>query len=236
MSASNRPPDALSYPPGYIIHRNSGSESGKGRSHPVGGQRSRTLGPVPGRHRRLVGSRATPGHTFTHLAYLLETDGREVAAFTGGSLLYGSVGRPDLLGPAHTEALVHHQYASANCLAAELPDTAAVYPTHGFGSFCSATQSEATASSIGQEKRANPALTKTERQFVDDLLDGLDAWPAYYVHMAPANAAGPAAPALSTPQRANPDEIRKRLAAGEWVVDLRTRVAFAEGHVPGTLN
>jgi glyoxylase-like metal-dependent hydrolase (beta-lactamase superfamily II)/rhodanese-related sulfurtransferase len=180
--------------------------------------------------------RATPGHTFTHLSYLLSDDGREVAAFTGGSLLYGSVGRPDLLGPAHTEALVHHQYASANCLAAELPDAAGVYPTHGFGSFCSATQSEASSSTIGQEKRANPALTKPERQFVADLLAGLDAWPAYYARMAPANSAGPAAPDLSPPQRADADQLRKRLADGEWVVDLRNRVAFADGHVAGTLN
>ncbi len=180
--------------------------------------------------------RATPGHTFTHLSYLLEANGHETAAFTGGSLLYGSVGRPDLLGPTHTETLVHHQYASANCLAAELPDTAAVYPTHGFGSFCSATQSEATASTIGQEKRANPALTQPERQFVAHLLAGLDAWPAYYAHMAPANTAGPAAPDLSAPERADADQIRKRLAAGEWVVDLRNRVAFAAGHVTGTLN
>jgi hydroxyacylglutathione hydrolase len=180
--------------------------------------------------------RATPGHTFTHLSYLLQVDGREVAAFTGGSLLYGSVGRPDLLGPAHTETLVHHQYASANCLAAELPDAAGVYPTHGFGSFCSATQSEASSSTIGQEKRVNPALTKPQRQFVTDLLAGLDAWPAYYAHMARANATGPAAPDLSPPQRADADQIRKRLVAGEWVVDLRNRVAFANGHVAGTLN
>src|SRR5574342_43342 len=73
---------------------------------------------------------ATPGHTFTHLSYALEADGHPVGVFSGGSLLYGSVGRPDLLGPAHTHALVHHQYASAHRLAAELPDAAGVYPTH----------------------------------------------------------------------------------------------------------
>ncbi len=180
--------------------------------------------------------RHTPGHTFTHLSFLLDADGHDVAAFTGGSLLYGAVGRPDLLGPAHTETLVHHQYASANCLAAELPDTAGVYPTHGFGSFCSASQSEASASTIGQEKRSNPALTKHERQFVADLLAGLDAWPAYYAQMAPANSAGPAAPDLSAPERADAEQLRKRLAAGEWVVDLRNRIAFAAGHLAGTLN
>ena len=89
---------------------------------------------------------ATPGHTYTHLSYVL-TDGRtgeRVAVFSGGSLLYGATGRPDLLGEAHTGELVRLQHASAHRLADVLPDSAQVFPTHGFGSFCSATQSEAT--------------------------------------------------------------------------------------------
>ena len=40
---------------------------------------------------------ATPGHTFTHLSYVLEADGAVTGVFTGGSLLYGASGRPDLL-------------------------------------------------------------------------------------------------------------------------------------------
>jgi hydroxyacylglutathione hydrolase len=179
---------------------------------------------------------ATPGHTFTHLSYALREHGTPVAVFSGGALLYGSVGRPDLLGPAHTHDLVHRQYASAHRLATDLPDTAALYPTHGFGSFCSATQSDATASTIGDEKRSNPVLTTAEQTFVEEVLAGLDAWPAYYAHMGPANTAGPTAPDLSMPQRADADQIRDRLAAGEWIVDLRNRVAFAAGHVAGTLN
>ena len=179
---------------------------------------------------------ATPGHTFTHLSYALDAGADQVAVFSGGSLLYGSVGRPDLLGPDHTHALVRHQYASAQRLAAELPDTAGVYPTHGFGSFCSATQSAADAATIGSEKLVNPALTRDEQPFVDELLAGLDAWPAYYAHMAPANSAGPAEPDLTRPERADAEQIRKRIAADEWVVDLRNRVAFTAGHVAGTLN
>jgi len=179
---------------------------------------------------------ATPGHTFTHVSYALYEQGEPVAVFSGGSLLYGSVGRPDLLGPDHTHDLVHHQYASAQRLATELPDAAGVYPTHGFGSFCSATQSEASASTIGQEKRGNPALLRDEQTFVDELIAGLDAWPAYYAHMGRANTAGPTAPDLSPPERADAEQLRKRLADGEWVVDLRNRVAFAAGHLAGTLN
>ena len=101
---------------------------------------------------------ATPGHTFTHLSYVLEAGGRAHAVFTGGSLLYGSTGRPDLLGRAHADELARAQFASAHRLAAELPPDADVYPTHGFGSFCSATQSEGTSSTIGRERQANPVL------------------------------------------------------------------------------
>ena len=183
---------------------------------------------------------ATPGHTFTHLAYALSptATGPEAATdvFTGGSLLFGATGRPDLLGPDHTDALVRHQYASAQRLADLLPDSARVHPTHGFGSFCSATQSEATASTIGDERRANPVLVDDEETWVADLLAGLGAWPAYYVHMAPANSAGPAAPDLTLPARADADELRRRIDAGEWVVDLRSGTAFAAGHARGTVN
>lgn len=190
--------------------------------------------------RMRVKALATPGHTYTHLSYALTDDGADLdeyaAVFSGGSLLYGATGRPDLLGSQHTDHLVRHQHASARRLADLLPDETEVFPTHGFGSFCSASQSEATSSTIGQERRSNPALTQDEETYVRELLDGLGAWPAYYAHMAPANAAGPSEPDLSPPSLADPTELRRRIDAGEWVVDLRDRTAFAAGHVRGTLN
>jgi glyoxylase-like metal-dependent hydrolase (beta-lactamase superfamily II)/rhodanese-related sulfurtransferase len=179
---------------------------------------------------------ATPGHTFTHLSYALEEGDEPVAVFTGGSLLYGATGRPDLLGPDHTDELVRLQWESAHRLAGALPDDADVFPTHGFGSFCSATQSDADESTIGQEKKTNPALTEDQETYVRELLDGLGAYPAYYAHMQPANANGPSEPDLTPPRTADAEELRKRIEAGEWVVDLRNRTVFAAGHVPGTLN
>lgn len=179
---------------------------------------------------------ATPGHTFAHLSYALSDGEDEVVVFTGGSLLFGATGRPDLLGEEHTVTLARHQHSSARRLADLLPDRVEVLPTHGFGSFCSATPTDATESTIGREKTANPVLTQDVETYVQELLSGLSAWPAYYVHMAPANAAGPAAPDLSPPALADAAELRRRVEAGEWVVDLRTRTAFAAGHAPGTLN
>ena len=178
----------------------------------------------------------TPGHTHTHVSYALSEGDKAVAVFTGGSLLYGSTGRPDLLGPDHTDTLVRAQWRSAHRLAEELPDETEVFPTHGFGSFCSATQSEAVASTIGQEKVANPALTQDEEEYVEQLLAGLEEYPAYYAQMGPANSSGPGAPDLSEPTVADPTELRRRIDAGEWVVDLRTREAFAAGHLMGTVN
>jgi glyoxylase-like metal-dependent hydrolase (beta-lactamase superfamily II) len=42
---------------------------------------------------------ATPGHTPHHVSYLVADAGRPAALFTGGSLLYGTVGRTDLVVP-----------------------------------------------------------------------------------------------------------------------------------------
>jgi hydroxyacylglutathione hydrolase len=118
-----------------------------------------------------------------------------------------------------------------------LPQDADVYPTHGFGSFCAATQSGgASCSTIGAERRVNPALTLDEQRYVRELLAGLDAYPAYYAHMGPANAAGPASADLNPPHRAGAGELQRRIEAGEWVVDLRARQAFAAGHLAGTLS
>ena len=80
---------------------------------------------------------------------LSEGAGEPVAVFTGGSMLFGAVGRTDLIGPDQTEPLTRAQYRSVRRLADELPDQVAVYPTHGFGSFCSATPTSGDASTIG---------------------------------------------------------------------------------------
>ena len=180
----------------------------------------------------------TPGHTPTHLSYVVREDGHPVAAFTGGSMLFGTVGRTDLISVEATEDLTRAQFQSVRRLSEDLPGEVGVHPTHGFGSFCSsASTSGSDSSTIGQERQSNLALTlDDEDTFVDKLLSGLTAYPRYYAHMAPINRAGPADVDLSAPEPVDPVEIRRRIHAGEWVVDLRTRTAFARGHLAGTVN
>ena len=179
----------------------------------------------------------TPGHTHHHVSYVLrDTIGTVVGVFTGGSMLHGTTGRTDLLGAEHTQALTHAQFHSVRRLAAELPDDTQVYPTHGFGSFCSATPASGDSSTIADQRHTNPALTHDEQTYVDELIAGLSAYPSYYAHMGVINKRGPAPVDLSIPQPVDPHELRRRIEAGEWVVDLRNRTAFAAGHLGGTLG
>ncbi|MFC9334551.1 rhodanese-like domain-containing protein [Arthrobacter sp. NPDC057009] len=180
---------------------------------------------------------ATPGHTHTHLSYIV-TDGRARAVFSGGSLLFGSVGRTDLLGPGDTPGLTRDQYASVHRLAEEAGPDAALYPTHGFGSFCSiGPATRADASTIAEQRTANHALTDPDPEhFAAELMANLSAYPSYYAHMAPINMTGPEPADLSLPESLGAEELTDRLARGEWVVDLRHRMLFASNHLQGTVS
>jgi len=188
--------------------------------------------------RLVVTALATPGHTPHHMAYAVAESGGPVSAvFTGGSMLFGAVGRTDLVSEARTDELTRSQYHSVRRLASELPAEASVLPTHGFGSFCSATPTTGDSSTIGGQRADNLALTiEDEDTFVERLLAGLGAYPRYYAHMGPANRRGASAPTYDPPERLDAQALRQRIDAGEWVVDLRLRRAFARHHIAGTIS
>jgi hydroxyacylglutathione hydrolase len=181
---------------------------------------------------------STPGHTDTHLSYVITVGNETPAVFTGGSLLYGSVGRTDLVNSARTHELTRKQFHSARRLADSLPDATPVYPTHGFGSFCSSgSVAGGDGGTIGDEKQRNDALTTDDEEaFVERLIANLTAYPSYYAHMGALNRGGPVAPDLSPPAPLQVDQLRTRIDAGEWVVDLRDRTAYAASHVHGSVG
>ena len=107
---------------------------------------------------------ATPGHTPDHLAYLVCENGRPTALFSGGSLMVGTVGRTDLLGPELREDLARQLYRALRDEILTLPDDLAVYPTHGAGSFCSAPGATERTTTIGRNARptrCSPYPTRT---------------------------------------------------------------------------
>jgi len=205
---------------------------------------------------------ATPGHTPEHLAWLVtaadathdgagSADGANgtgvgsggpapLAAFTGGSLLVGSVGRTDLLGPALSSALTLDQQRSLQRLSA-LPDGVRILPTHGAGSFCSAGPiALGQTTTIGQERTGNPTFEGIDDDaaaFRERLLGGLGRVPAYYAHMAALNRQGPRIlGAYREPPELDPAAFAAKAAAGTTIVDGRGRTSFAAGHLPGSIN
>lgn len=190
---------------------------------------------------------ATPGHTPEHLTWVVTDLARSgqageepVAAFTGGSLLVGSAGRTDLLGPALTDALTRDQQRSLARLA-ELPDATQVLPTHGAGSFCSAGPASANrVSTIAAERFANHTFQlagAASDAFRAEALAGLGRFPAYYAHMAGLNRRGPRVLGrLILPPELDPAAFEAAAADGTAIIDARGREAFAAGHVPGAIN
>lgn len=223
---------------GLELSRLTGAEYGVAAADVVSfARRPLTEGDVvavsPGLRLRVL---ATPGHTFHHLSYVLEDPEGAVGVFTGGSLLFGSTGRTDLLGQQHSEELARHQYASVRKLADVLPDGAEIWPTHGFGSHCSTGGVYGSSATVGQQKKVNAAFRLSEDEFVEHTLSALDVFPAYYAQIGPRNLAGPEPVDLREPARVRPAELARRLRGGDWVVDLRARQAFSQAHLAGTIS
>ncbi len=175
----------------------------------------------------------TPGHTPEHTSYLVFIDGEPVALFSGGSLLVGAAGRPDLLGPERADTLARLQYRSVRRLA-ELPDDVGLYPTHGEGSFCTASGAGRHTSTIGEERRTNPVLAyPDEDAFVAGQLSVLQPYPSYYRYMGPINLMGPDPLPDSSIPTLTVEELKHIDAV---LVDMRPKTSFAAGHIPGSVG
>lgn len=179
---------------------------------------------------------ATPGHTPDHHAYVLEADGEPVALFTGGSLMVGTVGRTDLCGPELAVPLAHEMYRSLHRFD-PLPDSLAVYPTHGAGSFCSAPGASDRTTTLGRERATNPLLRATEDDFVEQLVSGFGTFPTYFARLPEINRLGPTQiDTLPTLARLDPQTVAEKMQAGAVLIDARPIAAFSAGHIPGSLS
>ncbi|MDQ3738690.1 MAG: rhodanese-like domain-containing protein [Actinomycetota bacterium] len=180
---------------------------------------------------------ATPGHTPDHLAYLLLEDGVPVALFSGGALMVGAVGRTDLLGDDHREALARQLFRALRSEILTLPDDLAVYPTHGAGSFCAAPTGSARTTTIGDERASNPLLgIDDEDLFVEQLLAGLGSFPAYFRVLPEINRRGPRLyESVPDVDVLDLSTVRRHLDAGAVLVDARPINEVADAHPFGAL-
>jgi hydroxyacylglutathione hydrolase len=178
----------------------------------------------------------TPGHTPEHVAYLV-TSGDTKSLFSGGSLIVGGAARTDLTGPDRTEELARAQYSSLGILAS-LPDETVLYPTHGGGSFCSATRARSATSTVGQERASNPLLgVPDEADFVERFVAGFGSYPTYFRFLRDVNRSGPKPlPTLPDATRISPSEAQRAVERGAWLIDARSVSAWAAAHPKGSVS
>jgi hydroxyacylglutathione hydrolase len=139
---------------------------------------------------------ATPGHALAHHTYLVtdHTRGDEPwLVLTGDALLVGDAGRPDL--HAHDEHSVEEMarslYRSLIERLLSLPDYIELYPAHYSGSVCGRGLSANPSSTIGFERRHNPALRyDSEDAFVAALTSDMPPAPDQQAAIIAANRTG----------------------------------------------
>ncbi len=183
----------------------------------------------------------TPGHSPDSISVVLAHQGKDKAVFTGDTLFIGDVGRPDLRENTgklrgKREALARQMYQSTRQKLMKLDDEVIVYPAHGAGSLCGKSLSDANQSTIGQEKRSNPALQEmSEEAFVEMLLQDQPFIPKYFSYNVDLNKQGAAdfQPSVENVPLLAEDTM---LEKGILIVDARPEKVFKQGHLPGAIN
>jgi len=126
----------------------------------------------------------TPGHTLDGVSLLVTDRSRATEPWfvlTGDTLFSGGVGRPDLLGSGAARRLAEQLYDSLRGRLLALPDHLEIYPAHFGGAACGKGLSGKPGSTIGFERRFNPALQYGSREeFVRFVLDDLPPQPPQF--------------------------------------------------------
>ncbi|HQS57671.1 MAG: MBL fold metallo-hydrolase [Gallionellales bacterium 35-53-114] len=133
----------------------------------------------------------TPGHTMDSTCLAVSDNRRADQVWfviTGDTLFVGSVGRPDLAG--REQEMAGKLFDSLHARLLSLPDETEIFPGHQAGSVCGAGISGKPSSTIGFEKRFNPALRLTDRnEFIKLVTGDIPPRPAEMDKMVAANIA-----------------------------------------------
>lgn len=192
--------------------------------------------------RVILTARHTPGHTPEHLSYVVAERQRPetpFAVFSGDCLFAESVGRPDLLGEEQSEKLAKQLFAVLRKVYLAMPDEVRVHPAHAAGSPCGANISDRKVTTIGYERRFNPALQiDDEGKFVEYVLRTAPPEPTYYRRLKKLNARGPEVlGGLPAAVAVTPEEFARAVDKDKvHLIDNRQMLAFGGGHIAGALN
>jgi hydroxyacylglutathione hydrolase len=186
----------------------------------------------------------TPGHTPESIVLMVTDTGANepMGIFSGDFLFVGDVGRPDLLETAAglrgtSVNGARQQFANIQHFQT-LPDYLQIWPGHGAGSACGKAIGAMPSTTLGYEKRFNPAFNiADENAFVAWLLAGQPETPSYFARMKVVNKAGsPLLRELPQAQHIKEQPGDDIVPTDALFIDTRPTEAFAAKHIPGTIN
>ena len=183
----------------------------------------------------------TPGHAPDHIAAVMYENGKDKVVFSGDSLFFGDVGRPDLLdfsseSNKQRNYLAGMMYDTIHQKFAKLDDDVILYPSHGAGSLCAKSIRKAASSTIGYEKQTNYAFeNRSKEEFIGLLLSDQPFIPKYFAYDVGLNHKG--APALQSSLTAIKHLPKNYQPQGDSVIiDSRPAAAFRTSYLPNAIN
>jgi hydroxyacylglutathione hydrolase len=184
--------------------------------------------------------RSTPGHTPESVTLLVSdtTRGSEPwMALTGDLLFVGDVGRPDLVGADAARDLAGHLHESLFDGILKLDDGLLIYPGHGAGSLCGRAIGSVRSTTLGFERKHNPALQVTGKDaFVDFMTTNLPEQPGNHQRIKAMNRRGPAPLGEIRPASLSIEDAVPYFRQGAGLLDLRPKAAYVAEHVPGSVH
>jgi len=120
-----------------------------------------------------------------------------------------------------------------------MPDFVQIWPAHGAGSACGKALGAVPTSTIGYEKRFNPAILagRSEKEFVAFILSGQPEPPLYFANMKRDNKIGPPVlGSLPEPRRMSSDELATLDTSCVALLDVRDWHTYRAGHLPGAMS
>jgi len=186
----------------------------------------------------------TPGHTLESTSYLLiDSNGTQIALFSGDTIFLGEVGRPDLAAKSDLsdKDLAGMLYESIQKVK-KLDDDLIIFPGHGAGSACGKNIQSGSSDFLKNQRKTNYALNDNlqKEEFIEIATSNIPSPPQYFFYdvMMNKSVIDNVSGILSKSNIGyNVEEFQKIMESDPSVVVIDTRATeiIAEGFIKGSV-
>lgn len=182
----------------------------------------------------------TPGHTPESITLLVADTTRSDEpwlALTGDTLFVGDIGRPDLVGMEAARGLAGDMHESLTHKILPLDDSLLIYPGHGAGSLCGKSIGSMRATTLGFERKYNPALSpRGKSEFVEFATSDLPEQPGNHKRIKAMNRKGASPLGKVEARPLTIQESIPHFQGGAGLLDTRSKDEYVKAHVPGSVH